>query len=93
MEFRKKATINSGGGGGSSSSSGGGVGVGGGGGSGSSSSISGRNSSTSSDLENKMLWEKVRHIFKHYLKRNRLGCLGPNYFRSMTKITVIVITF
>ena len=86
MEFRKKATINSGGGGGSSSSSGGG-GVGGG------SSSSSRNSSTSSDLENKMLWEKVRHIFKHYLKRNRLGCLGPNYFRSMTKITVIVITF
>ena len=73
MEFRKKATINSGGGGGSSSSS--------------------RNSSTSSDLESKMLWEKVRHIFKHYLKRNRLGCLGPNYLRSMTKITVIVITF
>ena len=40
-----------------------------------------------------MLWQKVRHIFKHYLKRNRLGCLGSNYLRSMTKITVIVITF
>ena len=86
MEFKKKkkATTNSGGSGGSSSSSGGG-GVGGG--------SSSRNSSISSDLESKMLWEKVRHIFKHYLKRNRLGCLGPNYFRSMTKITVIVITF
>ena len=36
------------------------------GGSGGSSS---RNSSISSDLESKMLWEKVRHIFKHYLKR------------------------
>ena len=84
MEFRKKAATNSGGGdGGSSSSSSGG----GGGGS------SSRNSSTSSDLESKMLWEKVRYIFKHYLKRNRLGCLGPIYLRSMTKITVIVITF
>ena len=60
MELKKKATTNSGGSGGSSSSSGRG-GVGGG--------SSSRNSSISSDLESKMFWEKVRHIFKHYLKR------------------------